>query len=127
MKLSYRSSSLDTSTSSITLPSPLQMSSSNFERSGSYFKKRKLDLSPEDLVVAGENSADVVVEEDEEESSKEGDHSSQTVNNGGLLKEKTKRNQGSEIRRNVVPAKPFGKISSIWNHFKVYPNYYNGV
>ena len=110
-----RSSTLETSTSSITLSSTLQMS-----RSGSNLKKRKLNLSPE---VGG---VDFVVE-DEEESSKEGDNSSQTVNNGGLIKENTKCNQGSDIRRNVVPVKPFGKISPIWNHFKVYPSYYNGV
>ena len=83
-----RSSTLETSTSSITLSSTLQMS-----RSGSNLKKRKLNLSPEG------GGVDFVVE-DEEESSKEGDNSSQTVNNGGLIKENTKCNQTTSINNN---------------------------
>ena len=74
VKLSIRSSTIVTSTSSITLPSPLQMS-----RSGSNLKKRKLDLSPEDFVVVEENLVDFAVE-DEEDSFKERDHRSRTVN-----------------------------------------------
>ena len=103
-----RAFSLDTSVnSSVTMPSPLAVSSNS--TGGNQSVKRKA------------NSRCEVVNDDDDDDNYDDVHQAVVV-------DLSTGDDGASFRRHVIPVKPTGnKTAAIWQHFKLYPSAYPSI